>query len=807
MSADLQPAPEPPLEWSPAERVSDRRARRFGPASEEPYRRRTTDGLRLAVAAAALAQLAAHVGEVSALQRAVLDAFGGLPPGFGGLARAVERLAGLWAAGLLVAAAVGARRWRLARDLLLAGALAWLVARGLGLAVGGELRGHYGAVFRQRVTPSFPTVPIALVTAVLRTASPYVGRAVRRTGRVFLLLLLPADLYLGLALPRDLVAGLLVGWGVAAAVHLALGSPGGRPTAEQVQTSLADLGVRARNVRLAGEQPAGSTLMLAEDATGPLHLTVVGRDETDSRLLAQVWHVLVYRDAGPRVFLSRAQQVEHQAYVLLLAADRGARVPRVAGAGMGGPSAAVLAERVPDGPLLAELAPAQVDDSLLDATWRQVAGLRSAAIAHGRLTTRHVVVAPSGPVLIGFGLARTRASSTELAGDLAELLATSAAVVGPARAVAAVTRVLPAAALEAALPLLQPLAMSREGRALVGAGRREQRDRIGALRAEAARRLGVAEPALVQLRRVRTRSLALALGTLVGVAGVLGQVSDPAALLDAARHARPVPVVLAFGFAALSSLAYAVAFLGSVPQRLPFLATLRLQVTGPFANLALPVGAQALQVRFLQQQGLPAASAVAATGVVSTGFGIVIQVGIFAIASLLSPRPLHLDLLPRGLLPELLLAVAAVLMVGSVVVLTAGPVRRWVHREASSAAATVWQVLRSPRLLTLQVVGNLGVAFSFGLCLAACLSAYGESLPLATLLAVNIAVTTVAMVVPIPGGNTAVGSVGLTGALVALGIPAAPAVGIVLLDQLATAYLPAVPGWFVLRGMLGREEI
>lgn len=791
--------PEPPS------RHEQRWARRFGPASEEPFRRRTTDGFRLLIAIAVVAVLAHQVGKFSPLQKAFIDASRQLPGDLHSLALVLEKVSTLWVAALLVVVALGARRWRLARDLLIAGALGWLVARGLGLAAGGDLRHHLGTVLDRGPTPHFPDVRVALVTAVLSTSLPYVGRATRRIGFGFLVVLMVSELYLDVALFRDLLAGLFVGYGVAAAVHLAFGSPGGRPTAEQVRISLADLGVRARNVRLATEQPGGGTLFLAEDDTGDLHLTLLGRDETDAQVLTKVWRALLYRDGGPRLILSRKHLVEHQAYVLLLAADRGALVPRVAAAGIGGPAAAVLAERVPTGVPLASLA--EVDDRLLDAIWREVHALATATITHGRLTSSRIVVTPLGPVLTGFSRAETGRDVLDRASDVAELLATTAALVGPLRAVDSAARVLPAEDLAAALPVLQPLALSREGRGLIGRNRREQRVALDGLRAVTAELLGVTAPDLVQVRRVSPRTLILALGTLVGVFGLLGQVSNVSAVINAARNARALPVVYAIALAFAAALGYAIAFIGSVPRPLPFWSTLKLQITGPFANLALPVGAQAVQVRFLQQQGLSVAGAVAATGVVSTGLGVVIQVAIFLVASAVSPRPLELNLLPQGAIPALLLGSAITILVGSLVFLLAGRLRARIAREFALAWTTVREVLKSPRLLVLQVFGNVLVAFTFGLSLAACLSAYGQSLPLSTILAVNIAVTTVAMVVPIPGGGTAVGSVGLSGALIALGIPEAPAVGVVLLSQLSTSYLPAVPGWLVLRNMLKREEL
>ena len=111
------------------------------------------------------------------------------------------------------------------------------------------------------------------------------------------------------------------------AVHLAFGSPGGRPTTDQVALALASLGVDADEVRLAGVQNLGRTLMLANGPDGPLDITVLGRDERDARFVNKAWRFLVYRDSGPTLFHSRLQEVEHEAYLILRAEREGVRSP------------------------------------------------------------------------------------------------------------------------------------------------------------------------------------------------------------------------------------------------------------------------------------------------------------------------------------------------------------------------------------------------------------------------------------------------------------------------------------------------
>jgi uncharacterized membrane protein YbhN (UPF0104 family) len=109
-------------------------------------------------------------------------------------------------------------------------------------------------------------------------------------------------------------------------------------------------------------------------------------------------------------------------------------------------------------------------------------------------------------------------------------------------------------------------------------------------------------------------------------------------------------------------------------------------------------------------------------------------------------------------------------------------------------------------MLTL-IAGNLFVTVVYGLCLMACIAAYGKGLPFFTILAVNIGVSTIAGLVPLPGGGAAISAVGLSGALAAFGVAESVAVAAVLTNQLLVTYLPAIPGWVATKNLLDRDYL
>jgi uncharacterized membrane protein YbhN (UPF0104 family) len=785
----------------------DDRREPFARASEEPYRRRTTDAIRLVLAVAGVVWLSQRSDHNSDLSLAIFHALNGLPGSLHPFFEVLYRAAALWAVALVVAAALATRRWRLARDLLLAGLLGWAAARGLGLFLTNGFRPSLRTIVRTKTTPGFPNVQLSLLVAVVTAAGPYLTRRVRWFGVILVALLAPAELYLGIALPRSLVCGAVLGWGAAAAIHLLFGSPGGRPTPAQVETALRELGVAAAgDVQLAPVQPPEHTLMHARDGTVQLVVKVLGRDEREARLITKLWRFLYYKDSGPTLFLTRIQEVEHQAYVTLLARNHGVRVPPLVVAGTGGPGTVLLAEGDLGGRVLAALEPAEVDDDLLADVWAQAAALHQARIAHGRLNTAQLRATDQGVAIVGFAFATASASEEQRANDTAELLATVAAQVGAERAVRTAVAALGSEPVVAALPLLQPAALSREGRRLAGS-RRKLAEHLTELREAAAAATDSPVPELEQLQRMSGPSLALAVGTLVGVGALLSAVGDPNTLAKAIVRARPLPLAVAFGLILLTNVGFALALAGSIKRRIPFWPNVKLQIAGVFSNLALPFGSQALQVRFLQKQGVDGATAVAAGGIINLAAGTLTQIGLFFIAIEASPRTVDVGQIPTGVVTNILIVAVVAILVASLLVLGIPKLRKQVVPPLSRGVRTILEVLRSPRQMALLIGGSALAYVLYGLALTANLRAFGVSVSIWEVIAANLGVSLIAALVPFPGGGTAVSSVGLSGALVAIGVPETAAVGGVLLHQLLSQYVPAVPGWWALRSLVAHDEL
>lgn len=777
--------------------------------TEGTTRRRPGDAARAALAVLLLIPLVLHAHHPTATEDAVVRLFDSIPAGAKTLFLILYQLAALWAIGLLVVTVLLLRRWRLARDLAVAAGTAWVLGRLMAFLVHDDgLWQTFKVTFDLTGAPRFPMVRLSVAVATVLVASPHLSRPVRRFGEGLVALLAVSSLYLSRGFPTDLLAALVLGWGVAHLVEFAFGTPVGRPARRQVEDALAKLGVPVTDLHLTSEQPVGRAVFVADraDGGGSVRVVALGRDEADAQLLSRAWRYVAYRDAPPTVLPSRRAQVEYEAYLMLLAREAGADAPRVVVAGMSGPLALLVVEEVA-GDELYELDAGTVSDRRLDDVWREVRTLHSARVAHGKLDARHVLVDGERVSVVGFDFASSSARFRQTAGDVAQLLAATTAVVGVDRAVAAAVRVMGKETVATALPVLQPAALSGWTHDALG-GRDQLDGRLEELRTAGAEATKTAAPELRRLYRVQPRSLLMAVGALVGVGVLLSRVGDPEVFWTTVKDANWWFVLLAFVLGIGTDVAFGITFLGNVPIRLPVWPSIELQSAMSFSNLAVPVAADtAMQVRFLQKNGLDLGSAVAAGGILSSVTEIIVQVGLLFLAIWLAPDSIDFGRIDTDQIVVLVLI--AVLVVGVAMAVIFG-VRRIRHRVVppiQRALATVWAAVKTPSRLALLIGGNIVAQCLYAASLLACVEAYGASINFWTLLALNIGISVIASLVPIPGGGTAVSAVGLAGMITAFGVPSAAASAAVLTHQLAVTYLPAIPGWFatndlVKKGML-----
>jgi uncharacterized membrane protein YbhN (UPF0104 family) len=719
-----------------------------------------------------------------------------------------------WSLVLIALALVARGRRRLLVEEGLAGALAFGVALVAGRLAGTDWSESLRAMAASGSPPVYVAVRVAVATAVVVMASPYLARPLRYLGRVVVGIGALAGIALGTALPIGMVAAFAVGVGSAAMVHLVFGSPAGRLTLGQVADALTELGVEATRLRQAPLESRGVAIATGEAPDGRLLLVkVYGRDAWDGQLLAAAWTALWYRGDTPRLVLGRRAQVEHEAFVTLLAERAKVAVLPVVAAGMASEQDALLVTEATGRPL-GSLDSHEVDEELLEGIWGNAARLHALGVAHRRLDAARILVRPDGTPAFGdFGGAEVAADDTDIAADRAQVLVATALVAGPQRAASAAAAALGTDTLAQVLPLLQPAAVQRPTRRAIG----DQAWDLDDLRKACAEAAGVEPPKLARLRRVSLRSVGVVVLVALVAYAVISALADVglATLLNEFQAADLGWLAAALALSPVVPVAQAVATLGASFRPLRFGPVLMLQYAIQFIALAVPSSAArlALDIRFFGRTGIQGGAAVA-IGVIASVCGFVVQVLLIVVIGLSGLASLDLGGSETTATASTsgssssdgapLLVLTAALVVAGVIVTLAVPKYRTAVTQAvpryramlgsqASSAATALRVLRSPPKIAMIFAGNLGAQLLQAVILGLCLGAFGHHATLAELVLVNTIASLFAGFMPVPGGM-GVAEAAYTAGLVALGVPSAAAMSTAIAFRMVTYYLPPIWG-------------
>jgi uncharacterized membrane protein YbhN (UPF0104 family) len=649
------------------------------------------------------------------------------------------------------------------------------------------------AIFGTADAERFPATRTAEATALILTVSPHLARPVRSFGRWLLILGL-----VGVAvtiMPLGLIAATAIAIAATATVRLVSGTSVGRPGLDEVAAGLAQLGIFPRELGEAERQVAGVFHVRGVDEEGrTLMVKVYGRDAYDSQLVARLWRRLWYRGAALPIRLGRLEAVEHEAFVTLLVRSNGLASREVVTAASTIDDDALLVLRGEARPLAA-LEEAELDDVLLRGAWGALERLDGLKVAHQQIDPETVAMLDGRVGFLDFGTATVAPTDALLAADRAQLLMTTAALVGGERALGAAVEALGPDGVAELLPYLQSAALPTSLRKVLGQAGID----VDELRAEAAETVGAEAPELAKLRRVSVRALVqialfgfAAYTILDAAAGV-----DWGDVLSTVGDASWAWIVFAFVMAQLPRLSQAVSTLGSVPTSMPFGPVYAMQLATGYMNVALPsnLARMAVNVRFFQLQGLTAPTAVA-SGVIDSFAGTIVQGLLLGVLLIFSESSLSLELpAPSGgFLALLWVLVGALVACVLILVLVRrlrdailDRIRRWWPDVRASLVA-----LRASHKLALLLLGSLATELLFAIALGLFARAFGAHVDLTELLVFNISVSLRASFIPVPGG-IGVAEFGLTIGLTSAGMVPEAAIAAVLLYRISTYYLP--PAW------------
>ena len=604
-----------------------------------------------------------------------------------------------------------------------------------------------------------------------------------------------------------LLITVVAGRAIGLAVRYVAGSTSQRPSAREIAAALiaTDLPVTAiKRIRHEGNGLAGSRHYAVTDGDGTkLDVVVYDRDQQAAGAIYRVYRSVRLLAQVPRnAPLSVDRAVERRALLSYAAEDAGAPTPRLRALVRVGPEAAALAYEHHEGMTLAQRNPG-CSDAELGQIWDAVDRLHARHVTHRGLTADRILFTDDGLVmLLDPGDGDVAASDLQVRLDLAQLIAELALYVGADRTADLALEKAGADKMLAVVPLLQPVALARSTRKAL----RRRRDVLSALRTRLLAAVPGAEVAPVQLERIRLRTLVTLVASVAAVYLLAGELAK-ASLGSALRLAEWPWAIAALALSAATYVGATVELSGFVAERLPFFRTLLAQVAGSFVTLVTPaaVGGATLNIRYLQRRKIPAAAAAASVGVsqvVAFVLHLLLIVVFAAIAGTSAKEPIQ----P----PQWAWFVLAGLVAVALAVLAIPAGRRVLRARLSPMLGQVLpqllDVAQHPRKLARGIGGALLLSLCYILCLAACVAAFGRSVPIAKIGVVYLTGSAIGSIVPTPGGLGAV-EAALTAGLTAAGVPGAAAVYAVLLFRLLTFWLPVPFGWAALNYLERKQAL
>jgi uncharacterized membrane protein YbhN (UPF0104 family)/tRNA A-37 threonylcarbamoyl transferase component Bud32 len=706
------------------------------------------------------------------------------------------------------------REGRRVADGVIAAALAYAFAYALNAWILSEYAPQWLTVVLSRSLDNSHVSPLHVYLASVIAYLTIVGFGDRPTLQAFTWSCVAGYSMASLINGESSVTGLMVtylfGRSVAFGWRYTRGVPNDRPTGQQIVQALTAAGADPAACRWITEDDDTRRYEVETRDERQLDITVLDRDRQAVGLVYRIYRRIRLRGpAQRRNLISLRRTVDQEALMSYALRNAGIRTPRLVAVRELSADAAMLAyERVP-GRALEHLGLDELTDALLTRVWRVQEQLKSHQMVHRRLALDALVVDDSGEVwLTDLRNGEIAANELQTRLDTAELMTALALRFGPERTVRAGVAVLGPDAIAAALPLLQPIALTRDTRTAVRKSKnllQRIREQILTFRPETP-----AEP--VKIERLRPRTLLTVVASGLAAFLILSWFSssktDPITVL---AKASPWWILVVAAASVGTYVAAGMALTGFVPEKLPKKTTFLAQVAAGFVSVVAPaaVGGVALNTRYLQKQGIAAGPAVAAVGA-SQAVGFVLHITLIAVFGFIAGSSgTGRSSAPSSVLIAILLALAIVIMI----VLSVPPLRKFaISRLRPFFAGTLPRLLdvaQNPVKLATGLGGTLMLSMFYAFALWASVQAVDphSGVSFATAAVVFLTAQAIGSILPTPGGIGGV-EAAMSLALGSLGhLGTGLATSAVIVFRLLTCYLPVLPGWFTLHYLQRKNQL
>lgn len=683
------------------------------------------------------------------------------------------------------------------------------LAAGTSIAIGELIYSIVDASVQQAFGVSNTGFRFSLVDGVIHPGDPLLAGAVALVGvgnsylrrSVSLRLGAAVVLYAAVSVVATGVPALAtvpdIGAGVFAAslVLLVAGRHDLAPRRHEITIALESIGLNVIDLdHLAVDARASAPWTAELDDGRHVFIKALGRDERSADLMFRAYRWLRLRRTGDhRPFVSLRRAVEHEALMSLQTAALGVRTPRILGVADAGIDGMVLVYERIEGRSADQLD--DLADSTLEDIWVMVGQLHAHRIAHRDLRLANIFIDTDGaPWLIDFGFSELAASEQLIGTDAAELLASTSAVVGVRRAVAAAHRSTGNSELENTLRWLQPMALSSATRQAIDGSKG-----IEPIRTMLVEECGIQQDSPQRLERIDGTTLFLFVTLALSAWFLIPQLADIGEIWQQVRTGSIGWGLTATAVSLITYVAATAALLGAIPVRLQFGPALAAQLASSFANRVTPakVGGVATNIRYFQRQGVPTAVAGTAVGLNAIA-GLTMHIALTVLFLVLSSSNESVELpLPS---PATLGYAIGVLLVVLAAAIALPATRRLIVTnvipQLKTGVASLGTISRSPTRLTLLFGGSATITLAYMAAMIASLRAFDSDASLPLIGLVFLAGAAVASAAPTPGGLGAAEAAFIA----AFSTIEDPNVVIpaVFLYRLVTFWLPILPGWVAL---------
>jgi uncharacterized membrane protein YbhN (UPF0104 family)/serine/threonine-protein kinase RIO1 len=646
---------------------------------------------------------------------------------------------------------------------------------------------------------------LAGATAVFVAGSPWLSRAWRRAGWIFIAATVAARVLSATEVPLRIGMMLTLGAASGSLALLAFGAPRRRIDVATVAESTEAAGLGIADIETYGDVDHGVPKFTGVGPDGRLRfIKVMGRDERDSNLLISAWRALTRRGLGDDVPKGSPRRVvEHEALALAIFRAADVEVPQPLAAMPTRNEAAVLVTTSAEGVPLATLAADDIDDALLVALWGRVRILQSRRLAHRALSPANVLVGPAGPVLVDLRRADIDASDEVLGADVAELLASLTVIVGADRAIASARAGLTTDQLIRAVPLLQPAVFTPHTRRSLkawatAAGLKDDKRAAEELRDRLADAAGIEHVQLAPINRITLKGIVSLVGSMVLGYYIISLAANWEDIWESFQEANLLYVIPVIVLAMATYFTGAMSLLGAVTIQLAFMRTTAVMFGQSFLNRFTPAnaGGMAMRMRYLQLNGQDTTVAAASIGLTSAASGMVqgVLIVVFLVWGGSSDSFSDFQLPDFGTIAIIMLVVGGLATALLFTRWGRTTIRPWLGDAIRKVRTMFGDLARAPGKMAMlfggALLGKLCNIVAFWLsCLA-----FDVDISFPKAGALFMIANTIGSAVPTPGGVGGI-EAALTGVLIGFGVDSATAAAIVLFFRILTFWLPTLPGY------------